>query len=621
MPQRCVSNELGKLKQRDADLKAETIVFWSPAETPHALHGPLEELAHFYPIRPRADGIRFKHDPATHLAIDRDNGRICVTYAHPAGAWRAISYLLSGQTEPVRESPDFETAGIMLDCSRNAVPTIAYLEDWIRRMALFGFNLLMLYTEDTYQLEDEPFFGYQRGGYSKAEIRAVDDYAARFGIELVPCIQTLGHMEQMFRWECYSPIRDLGAVMLADEDRTYAFIAKILDFWSDAVRSRRIHVGMDETHALGRGAYLNRHGYHPPREIILKHLTRVHDLCVERGMRPMMWSDMLVPHARAKDAHSPVDLATQVPATMDLVCWDYYNESEEHYTNLIQRNGNAHRILMSPAVWCWATPWYGREYTENRLLPALRACKKQGVKEVIVTMWNDDGGYGDLDSCWNGLALAAEDIYRGAHLESRYAAVFAGVPYHRNRKIAILNDEFSAMGLLWDDPLLGIYWHQRRATDKAYWEKRLTAYHAALRTASGKSLSSAAGDLPKIRLLLRFLIEKIDLRDALEATVLHSQKMELYELATRFRRQSKRVRQLSDAWRKYWFARYKPFGWEVLQNRLSAQAGRQEETALRLMELAADPTATIPELDAQDICCTAYPDCTWRANASGSVII
>lgn len=34
-----------------------------------------------------------------------------------------------------------------------------------------GYNFVMLYTEDTYCLNDELFFGYMRGGYTLAELQ------------------------------------------------------------------------------------------------------------------------------------------------------------------------------------------------------------------------------------------------------------------------------------------------------------------------------------------------------------------------------------------------------------------------------------------------------------------
>ena len=60
-----------------------------------------------------------------------------------------------------------------------------------------GLNAVCLYTEDTYEVPNEPFFGYLRGRYETSELKELDDYAADFGIEMFPCIQTLGHMEQV----------------------------------------------------------------------------------------------------------------------------------------------------------------------------------------------------------------------------------------------------------------------------------------------------------------------------------------------------------------------------------------------------------------------------------------
>jgi hypothetical protein len=44
-------------------------------------------------------------------------------------------------------------------------------------MALMGLNMLQLYTEDTYEVEGEPLFGYLRGKYTMRELSLIDDYA------------------------------------------------------------------------------------------------------------------------------------------------------------------------------------------------------------------------------------------------------------------------------------------------------------------------------------------------------------------------------------------------------------------------------------------------------------
>lgn len=65
---------------------------------------------------------------------------------------------------------------------------------------MMGLNLGMMYTEDTYEVPGQPYFGYQRGRYSADELRALDDYADMLGIELCPCIQTLGPFEPRAHW-------------------------------------------------------------------------------------------------------------------------------------------------------------------------------------------------------------------------------------------------------------------------------------------------------------------------------------------------------------------------------------------------------------------------------------
>ena len=93
----------------------------------------------------------------------------------------------------------------MLDCSRNAVMNVNSLKKWIDICAKIGFNTVLLYTEDTYEIPEEPYFGYLRGRYSQAEIKEVDAFAKERGVELIPCIQTLAHVNGIVRWPAFAP--------------------------------------------------------------------------------------------------------------------------------------------------------------------------------------------------------------------------------------------------------------------------------------------------------------------------------------------------------------------------------------------------------------------------------
>ena len=102
-------------------------------------------------------------------------------------------------------------------------------------MAIMGMNLMMLYTEDTYEIEDYPYFGYMRGRYSADEIKEVVAYGNMIGIETVPCIQTLGHLAQYIRWGEAGAFAENANVLLPGEERTYEFIEECIKTISENI--------------------------------------------------------------------------------------------------------------------------------------------------------------------------------------------------------------------------------------------------------------------------------------------------------------------------------------------------------------------------------------------------
>ena len=88
---------------------------------------------------------------------------------------------------------NFDTFGVMIDMSRNAVMSLESLKRFLKLLKKMGYNCVMLYTEDTYEVEGEPYFGYMRGRYTHEELKEIDDYCYSIGVEVIPCIQTLAH--------------------------------------------------------------------------------------------------------------------------------------------------------------------------------------------------------------------------------------------------------------------------------------------------------------------------------------------------------------------------------------------------------------------------------------------
>ena len=80
---------------------------------------------------------------------------------------------------------NYNTFGVMIDMSRNAVMSLDSLKRFFPLLKKMGYNCVFLYTEDTYEVDGEPYFGYMRGRYSKAELKEIDDLGASMGIEVI----------------------------------------------------------------------------------------------------------------------------------------------------------------------------------------------------------------------------------------------------------------------------------------------------------------------------------------------------------------------------------------------------------------------------------------------------
>ena len=170
-----------------------------------------------------------KVEDRTVLEINKTGSNIEIKYGELSSLYFALTLIKQNHKKDeyhISLNRHFKSNGLMHDCSRNGVLNINQAKEMIMVSALFGLNQFMLYTEDTYEIEDEPFFGYMRGRYTKEELKDLVAYSNSFGVELIPCIQTLSHLAAALKWPAFSNIADTGNTLLAGHEPTYVFIEK-----------------------------------------------------------------------------------------------------------------------------------------------------------------------------------------------------------------------------------------------------------------------------------------------------------------------------------------------------------------------------------------------------------
>ena len=595
---------------------------WRSKQPEPVLRKALRLLENNYPVREnkRCDlAVEFKKITSDKriCRITLKNKQAVIEYSDLTAALRGIGRLLcedKPQKDIMAEETNFKTTGIMLDCSRNAVMKPEHFKEWLRKIALLGFNMAMLYTEDTYELKGEPYFGYQRGRYTAEELREIDEYAASLGIEMIGCIQTLGHCEQILKWSAYNKIKDTSQVLLVGEDETYKLIEKMVSHFSRTYKSRRIHIGMDEADSLGRGRFMDLNGVKPPFEIFNEHLHRVSKICKKYGLEPLIWSDMYFAlNSKSggyydKTCKIPGKVKTQIPENVQLVYWDYYHNHEAFYLDWIKRHRALGREpIMASGIWTWHSFWYDRFLTERNAGACVAACRKAGIREIFFTMWGDDGAYCCFDSALAGMAYVSELMYSTKisqkTLKQRFSAVCGGsyeavrlasdLNMHSDINLAGTPIEHTNSAFFWDDPLLAIYYRNKSLSKPKYWPKMRSRYKKLISLLAKKGKTK---DMKHALLLCLILYHKIDIAVELENAYLAGGK-NLKNISRKIQNLIKLLIRFDKSFTNLWLARNKPQGLEVFQIRIAGLIRRYDELYQRLRQVISGKRKKIDEFE------------------------
>ena len=291
---------------------------------------------------------------------------------------------------------NFKTFGVMLDMSRNAVMKVDSLKKYMQTIKKLGYNAVLLYCEDTYEVEGEPYFGYMRGRYSVEEMKEIDAFAQSIGMEVIPCIQTLSHLETTIRWGQFPT--DNKRTLLVGDERCYQLIENMFATLSKCFTSKRIHIGMDEAWELGRGNYFVKNGLESVDVIMKKHLERVCEIAKKYDYELLMWSDMFFAEVTnhryyCEKMKMPASAIEAMPKEVKPVYWDYYHTAEKDYDDMMHNHKQFSKdFWFAGGAWTWSGFAPNNNYTLKTMIPALDACRKNRTKNVFFTMWGDNGG-------------------------------------------------------------------------------------------------------------------------------------------------------------------------------------------------------------------------------------
>jgi uncharacterized protein YndB with AHSA1/START domain len=331
----------------------------------------------------------------------------------------------------ITDWPSLAFRGAHIFVGRDALPFHKTLIE--RIFSRYKLNKLVIECEYTaWRSHPEIHVDY---AMSPEDLKADVDYARDHFLEPIPLVNSLGHSQWIFANGQHRDIVEDARVPYAYDagnPDTYRFLFDVYQETLDIFHPRLFHIGHDEVKIPGSDAF----GQYPARpenrrkgitRLFVEDTNRLADWLRRRGVRTMLWGDMLlhesegtaqpgIPVLTAANATSLAEARarrTQIPGDAIVADWRYEAGSE-------QRNGLA--TLKRAGFDTVGCAWYEPENIRGWAQQALQS----GALGTLQTTW---AGYNSNENLleseykqFTAYVLAAEYAWSGSTLHPRTGA-------------------------------------------------------------------------------------------------------------------------------------------------------------------------------------------------------
>lgn len=357
-----------------------------------------------YRIRVGPDEVRLEASDAQGLGYGRATLR---QLRHESNGPKAqAGETQAGGTLPeceITDWPDFAVRGVMIDISRDKVPTIATLETMIERLASWKINHVELYMEHTFSYVGHEEVWREADPLTPADLAHLGRHCRKLGVDLVPNQNTLGHFDRWLRHERYRSlaimpdgfqwifgIKRSPTTLDPAKPEAFQLVSDLLGQLVSALDKPSIHIGLDEPWELAPERA-------PEWASWLARLAGLEEL---EGHELLVWGDILAGHPEV------LPLLGQIPAELTICEWGY--EGNHPFDDRLSKlEGAGLRTWVCPGTSSWMSI-SGRAVD---MLENIRNASMAGMEHrsagMLVTDWGDFGHHQYQPVSEPGLAVAA----------------------------------------------------------------------------------------------------------------------------------------------------------------------------------------------------------------------
>ncbi|XP_059469546.1 hexosaminidase D-like isoform X2 [Neocloeon triangulifer] len=214
---------------------------------------------------------------------------------------------------------------------KGAPPRVSYLAELFPLLKKLGATGLLIEYEDMFPysgvLADVPAFNC----YSQADIREIVKLAEKSRLEVIPLIQTFGHMEFLLKLRPHSKLREVyryPQAICPSHNKTFPLLTTMVDqILQLHPHSKRLHIGCDEVYQLGdcpRCVSVMGQERWGKIDLFLSHVSRIAGVVAARGVKPLVWDDEL------RKATAEQLSSWGLPDLVTPVVWKYTNDVAQH---------------------------------------------------------------------------------------------------------------------------------------------------------------------------------------------------------------------------------------------------------------------------------------------------
>lgn len=320
----------------------------------------------------------------------------------------------------ILDQPDFRDRGIMLDVSRGKVPTRATLENLVDLCSRLRLNVLMLYIEHTFDFRRHPEIGKNSSALDAASLLELDAYAADRGVELVPCLQSLGHMERLLSIERYAHLAesDRRWSVSPSHPETYTLLSELYDEFLPLFASSRFNANCDEPFDLGRGQSASRRPRKTPGALFTDHVAKLERLAARHGKQLMIWADFANQHP---------DQLSRLGRDVLLLDWWYEASFDADRIRKLRRKG--FEVWACPGTSSWNCLFPRTENSQANIDRWADAGRRHRATGLLNTDWGDFGHHNALGVSLHSYAWGAQQAWSGDADAKRFDRAFGDLVF------------------------------------------------------------------------------------------------------------------------------------------------------------------------------------------------